>query len=117
MIELKNIRKIYNKKNEALKDVNLKFDTTGMVFVVGKSGSGKSTLLNIIGLLDTYESGEYLLLNKSVSGTTLEEQDHLRNHYFGFVFQDYLLLENMNVYENVAFALDLQSQKDDELVI
>ena len=69
MLELKNICKTYRPKKgkpvQALKDISVKFDETGMVFILGKSGCGKSTLLNTIGGLDKFDSGEIVLIFKS----------------------------------------------------
>ncbi len=112
MIELKKINKIYDNNVHALKDVYLKFDEVGLNFIVGKSGSGKSTLLNVIGCLDNFEVGKYYFLNKDITDYSLEELDKIRNYYFGFVFQDFLLVENMNVLENIEFSLNLQHDKN-----
>ncbi len=112
MIELRKINKIYNNKVQALNNVDLKFDKVGLNFIIGKSGSGKSTLLNIIGCLDTFEAGNYYFSNKDISNSTLEELDKIRNYYFGFVFQDFLLAENMNVLENILFSLNLQNDQN-----
>ena len=116
MIELKKINKIYDNNVHALKDVYLKFDKVGLNFIVGKSGSGKSTLLNLIGCLDNFEVGKYYFLNKDITDYSLEELDKIRNYYFGFVFQDFLLVENMNVLENIEFSLNLQHDKNYEKV-
>ncbi len=118
MIELKNVFKTYKSKKgpstEALKNINITFDNKGMTFVLGKSGSGKSTLLNLLGGLDTPTSGEILFNGKSLSKYKSKEFDKYRNNYIGFVFQEYNLLEKYNVYENVAFPLKLQGEKNYE---
>ncbi len=115
MIELKNVCKTYKSKKgsktKALNNVSLKFDEKGMTFILGKSGSGKSTLLNIIGGLDKYDSGDMLILGKSSKDFNASLFDSYRNTYVGFVFQEFNLLEDYNVYENIVLALQLQ-QKD-----
>ena len=116
MIELKKINKIYDNNVQALTDVDLKFDKVGLNFIIGKSGSGKSTLLNIIGCLDTFEAGNYYFLDRDISNYKLEELDKLRNYYFGFVFQDFLLAENMNVLENIEFSLELQNERNHDKI-
>ena len=122
MIELKNVFKTYKSKKgpntEALKNININFDNKGMTFVLGKSGSGKSTLLNLLGGLDTPTSGEILFNGKSLNNYKPKDFDAYRNNYIGFVFQEYNLLEKYNVFENVAFPLKLQNEKNyDEKVL
>lgn len=115
MIELKNISKVYQKKKghktSALNDISISFDEKGMTFILGKSGSGKSTLLNILGGLDQYDSGDMLVLGKSTKEFSQAEFDSYRNTYIGFVFQEFHLLEDYDVYENVALSLQLQQKK------
>lgn len=118
MIELKNISKTYRSKKgtstQALNNISLKFDTKGMTFILGKSGSGKSTLLNILGGLDQYDSGEMIILGKSSKDFSHVDFDSYRNTYIGFVFQEYNILEDYNVYENIILALELQQKKVEE---
>ncbi|HKL94333.1 MAG TPA: ATP-binding cassette domain-containing protein, partial [Clostridia bacterium] len=113
MIQVKNITKKYSSKAgvvEALKGIDLKFDDSGMVFIYGRSGSGKSTLLNLIGALDTPESGEIIIDGQSSENYTQSDYDAYRNRKIGFIFQEYNLLEELNVAENVALALELQGK-------
>lgn len=114
MIELTGIYKKYSNGVEAVKDVSVTFPNSGLVFILGKSGAGKSTLLNILGGLDTFTGGVYKLFGKDISKYTAREWDEIRNYYFGFVFQDYLLLDDISVYENIAFALRLQDNNKNE---
>ncbi len=121
MIELKNISKTYKSKKgadtKALKDVSLSFDDCGMTFILGKSGSGKSTLLNILGGLDNYDSGEMLILGKSSKDFKSCDFDSYRNTYVGFVFQEFNILEDYDVYDNIVLALELQKKNKDEKTI
>ena len=114
MIKLQDITKQYDNGVEALKKIDLSFDKAGLVFVLGKSGSGKSTLLNVIGGLDDYQGGKYYLFGKDVSLIRQREWDNLRNYYFGFVFQDYMLLDDLNVKENIEFVLKIQGKTPDD---
>ena len=115
VIELKNVSKVYKSKKSidtlALQDVSLKFQNSGMVFIVGKSGSGKSTLLNILGGLDSVTSGNVLVEGKNLSEFSTSELDSYRNTYVGFIFQEFNILEQYNVSENIELSLRLQGKK------
>ena len=114
MIELRNICKIYFTKSNkvtALDNINLSFPSSGMHFILGKSGSGKTTLLNILSSCDYPTSGEVLFDNKLVSSFKEKELCELRNSSIGFIFQDFSLIEDLNVYENIALSLELQNKK------
>ncbi len=121
MIELKNISKTYTTKKglnvKALDDVSIKFEETGMVFILGKSGSGKSTMLNLLGGLDKYDSGEIIVKGKSSKDFSQSEFDSYRNTYLGFIFQEYNILPEFTVGANIALAMELQGKKatDEEL--
>ncbi len=118
MIELVNLNKTYKTKKgitiEAIKNLSLKFDDNGLVFVVGKSGSGKSTLLNLIGLLDSFDSGEIIIDNQPILKISKKELDDYRNYNLGFVFQEYNLIESYTVYKNIELVLDLQNETNKE---
>jgi putative ABC transport system ATP-binding protein len=94
-------------KNElhVLKGIDLKIESGEMVAIMGASGSGKSTLLNVIGILDSYDNGEYLLDGKPVVNLTETKAAHLRNEMIGFVFQSFNLISFKNAMENVALPL------------
>ncbi len=115
MIELKNVSKIYHSKKGkdtlALNGVNLKIGNRGMLFIIGKSGSGKSTLLNLLGGLDSSTSGELLINGNNISRFHKKKYDAYRNTYVGFIFQEFNVLEQYNVYENIELALRLQNRK------
>ena len=115
MLEISKLTKIYkNKKGKdvhALSDVSLKFPETGMVFLLGKSGSGKSTLLNVCGGLDNPTSGEIIIKGKSSKDFTQSDFDSYRNTYVGFIFQEYNILNEFSVYDNIALAIELQNKK------
>ena len=118
MIVLKEIEKIYLTKNlpqvVALKNINLTFESKGMVFITGKSGCGKSTLLNILGALDSCTSGSMIIENKNINEFTEKELDNYRNSYVGFVFQEFHVLNAYNVYDNIRLAKELQQEKISE---
>lgn len=115
MLEVKNLTKVYKPKKgvpvTALGGVNLKFADTGMVFLLGKSGSGKSTLLNLLGGLDRYTDGEIIINGVSSKDFKQNHFDSYRNTYVGFIFQEYNILDEFNVGENIAIALELQGKK------
>lgn len=116
MLELKNVSKFYKTKSSdvtALDGVDLYFEETGMVFVTGKSGSGKTTLLNVIGGLDNFTSGEILIKGKSTDTFSKSDYDSYRNTYVGFVFQEYNLLDEMTIEQNLSLALKLQGKQCD----
>ena len=105
LIQLKNVKKTYHMGGgievEALRGMSLDIEGGEFVAVMGPSGSGKSTLLAILGLLDTSDSGQYLLSGKNISGLGESDYARLRNRFFGFVFQTFNLLPKLNVTENV----------------
>lgn len=109
MIKLNNIVKVYNPKSSspttALSGISLDINDGEMVAVMGVSGSGKSTLLNIIGCLDKASEGEYILDSKNISDYKTKELYDLRNKKFGFILQDYGLVEDKSVLTNVMYPL------------
>ena len=118
MLEIRNVSKIYKAKNgfknEVIKKVNLKFANNGLTFILGKSGSGKSTLLNLIGGLDSYDSGEIIIDNVSTKNFKEKDFDSYRNNYVGFVFQEFNIIEDYTIYENIVLPLKLQNKKINE---
>lgn len=108
MIEVTDIEKIYRMGGEkltALDKVSLSIQEGEFTSIMGPSGSGKSTLMNILGLLDRFDSGRYLLNGTDVSSISDTERAHIRNKEIGFVFQSFNLMARMNVLENVMLPL------------
>ncbi len=115
MIEIKHLTKIYSGKGgdvTALDDVSLTLGDTGLVFILGKSGCGKSTFLNVVGGLDKATSGDVIVNGKAFSSFTDKDYDAYRNTSVGFIFQEYNVLSEFTVEDNVALALRLQGKKD-----
>lgn len=108
MIEITDIEKIYRLGGEtinALDKVTLSIQEGEFTSIMGPSGSGKSTLMNILGLLDRFDSGKYLLNGTDVTGLTDSQLAGIRNKEIGFVFQSFNLMARMNVLENVMLPL------------
>ena len=110
IIDLKDINKTYPGAVplHVLKDINLSIDRGELVSIMGASGSGKSTLLNIIGILDTYDSGEYYLDGVEIRNLSENRAAELRNKLIGFVFQSFNLISYKDAVENVALPLFYQ---------
>ncbi len=92
-------------KLHVLKGIDAHIREGELVSIMGSSGSGKSTLLNILGILDNYDSGEYLLNNTLVKDLSETKAAHYRNQFIGFVFQSFNLVSFKNAMENVALPL------------
>ncbi|WP_159723232.1 ABC transporter ATP-binding protein [Enterococcus sp. CSURQ0835] len=108
MIELININKYYRTEEEnlhVLKDINLSADAGEMIAIMGPSGSGKSTLINTLGFIDTKFDGQYLFEGENLITTSDDRLSKVRNQIVGFVFQDFSLIDNYTVYENVELPL------------
>ena len=100
MITAKNIKKKYNDQ-EVLRGIDLKIDKNEFVVILGASGSGKSTLLNILSGLEKSDSGEVVYDNESISDYSEKQLTKFRKDKIGFVFQQYYLLNNLTVEQNV----------------
>lgn len=110
MITMTNVTKTYKTgdvETYALKDVNLTIEEGEFVVILGPSGSGKSTLLNVISGLDTVTSGEITFRGETLTNLDEEEMTVFRRKHLGFIFQQYNLLQNLNVYENIQIGSDI----------
>lgn len=119
-MRIEHLTKIYKTKGVngvGLDDVSFTLPDTGLVFIVGKSGSGKSTLLNMLGGLDEITSGDIVIGEKRFSQFTNTDFDDYRNSYLGFVFQDFCLINELTVADNVRLALDFQGEKHDYMKV
>lgn len=116
MLEINNIDKYFNrhKKNElhVINNTTLKFADSGLVALLGPSGCGKTTLLNTIGGLDKVKKGSIYVDGNKISSRFTGYVDKLRNFSIGYIFQDYKLIDNLSVYENVAIVLKMLGIKD-----
>lgn len=110
IIELKNIHKTYGGAQplHVLKGIDLSIAEGEFVTIRGASGAGKSTLLNILGILDTYDEGEYWLAGNLIKGLSEREAAHYRNRMIGFVFQSFNLISFKTAVENVELPLYYQ---------
>lgn len=120
MIKINNLIKEYKMgrrgKCVALKGINLNIQDAGLVFILGKSGSGKSTLLNLIGGLDSITKGTICVNGNEISKFKEGSLCNYRNNHIGFIFQDYHLIEELTIYENIVISLNLNKEKDEGLV-
>jgi putative ABC transport system ATP-binding protein len=108
MIKAVNLSKIFRTdevETTALNKVSFEIKKGEFVAIMGPSGCGKSTLLNILGLLDNPSDGEYFFLEKEVSKFSEKQRANTRKHNIGFVFQNFNLIDELNVYENVELPL------------
>src|SRR5574344_886610 len=110
LIELNNIHKTYDNGQplHVLKGISIGIEKGEMVSIMGASGSGKSTLLNILGILDTYDTGEYYLSGQLIKNLNETRAAMYRNKMIGFVFQSFNLISFKNAMENVALPLYYQ---------
>ena len=114
MIEFKNVSKTYPNGTKALKDVNLKIDDGEFVFIVGSSGAGKSTLIKML-LREESASSGVVLVNGFILNKMKRWQIPKFRRSLGVVFQDFRLIPNMSVYDNVAFAMRVTNASSREI--
>jgi ABC-type lipoprotein export system ATPase subunit len=97
-----------------LNDLSLKIEEGEFISIMGPSGSGKSTLLNVIGMLDGFQEGEYKFLDETIHNMKEKHRSKLYKEYIGFVFQQYHLIDELTVYENIETPLLYKSVKSAE---
>ena len=116
MIKIEKANKYFNrrKKNQihVINNTSLEFENTGLVALLGHSGSGKTTLLNSIGGLDKINKGKIFINGEKITRRTSHKIDKIRNLNIGYIFQDYKLIDNMTVFDNVAISLKMVGIKD-----
>lgn len=118
MIEIKNLVKDYRSGEtvvHALKNLSVNIDSGEFTAIAGPSGSGKTTLLNIIGCIDSLNSGNVIIGDKEISNMSKSEKSFFRRENLGFVFQSYNLIPVLTAFENVAFPLNLLGMSDKEI--
>ena len=117
MLELKGVFKYYANKfirTYVLRDVDVKIDEGEFVTVMGPSGAGKSTMLYILGMLDEVSDGEYFYKEQPVHKLNEKKRTNLHKHEIGFVFQQYHLIDELTVYENIEMPLLYQKIKSSD---
>jgi putative ABC transport system ATP-binding protein len=122
LISLRNIEKSYKTgagETFVLRRITLDVDKGDFITIMGPSGAGKSTLLAILGMLDGDWSGEYYLLHEAVHAMRPKDRISLNRQYIGFVFQQYHLLDDLTVYENLEIPLSYRNvkRKDREAIV
>lgn len=116
MIRLENVNKYFNKKRKneihVINHTSLELESRGLVALLGPSGCGKTTLLNAIGGLDKVNSGHIFVNGQRITGRMSGRVDKIRNLNVGYIFQNYNLVDNMTVFDNVAVALKMIGVRD-----
>jgi len=108
MIKIQNLSKVFRTEEvetKALNEISLEINQGEFVTIMGASGCGKSTLLNIVGLLDSASSGSYKLLNQEINNLKEAEKSKIRKQNIGFVFQNFNLIDELSVYDNIELPL------------
>lgn len=120
MIELSSVSKIYKNGSaeySALRDVNLHIEQGEFVAIMGTSGAGKTTLLNIIGCMDRMTTGQYIYDGMDISKYNNKQLHKFRKEHIGFVFQNFALMDNYTVYENIEMPLLARKVKKRKQII
>ena len=114
MIELKNVTKVYKGdtyETYALKNLSLNIEDGEFVAIMGRSGSGKTTLLNIIGCMDSASQGTVIIDDIDISNASAHKLDVVRRNKISFIFQNYALMQQYSVYENIELPLNARNIK------
>ena len=117
MIRIENVNKYYfsgSEKIHAVRNFNVTLPDKGLVFILGPSGSGKSTLLNLLGGLDSPDEGKIWIEDKDLTKLSSKEKIAYLNSYLGFVFQEYNILKDLTLIENISLPLEIQCIKRKE---
>ena len=118
MVKIDKLDKYFNKgksnENHVLKEISLELDCKGLVCILGESGSGKTTLLNTIGGLDTFKSGTICMEDTVLKKYDAKKMEKLRNEKFGYIFQNYYLLQDYTVAYNIKLALNMFNLTEEE---
>ena len=118
MIKIEKLDKYFYKgksnENHVLREVSLELDATGLVCILGESGSGKTTLLNAMGGLDTFQSGAISIEDTVLKKYEPKKMEKLRNEKFGYIFQNYYLLQDYTVAYNIKLALNVFELSEEE---
>ena len=119
VLEVKQVNKEYGLKGfktSVLKDINLNVEKGDFISIMGPSGAGKTTLLNLMSTLDKPTTGQIILDGNDLSKVSSKKLAMIRRNQIGFIFQDYSLLDNMNILDNIALPLALGRKKTNEII-
>ena len=120
LVEVNHLKKYYDTNSEVVKaidDISIRIEKGEFLAIVGTSGSGKTTLLNMIGGIDIPSEGNILINNVDISTMTKDQLTIFRRRNIGFIFQNYNLISNLNVYENITLPVQLDGNRIDETYI
>lgn len=120
IVETKGLKKYYKLGDntvKALDGVDFRVKEQEFVAIIGKSGSGKSTLLHMVGGLDTPTKGDVIVAGRSLNGLTKEELAIFRRRKVGFIFQNYNLVPDLNIYENIVLPIELDGKRIDRVFV
>ena len=120
IVETKGLKKYYKLGDntvKALDGVDFRVKEQEFVAIIGKSGSGKSTLLHMVGGLDTPTEGDVIVAGRSLNGLTKEELAIFRRRKVGFIFQNYNLVPDLNIYENIVLPIELDGKRIDRVFV